>query len=88
MRKELRKGKVLIDWSQNEDCCTRRPSVYTRYVPRPSPGSQLPLQWKEVEAVVKNKKIEALCFTPDDVRRRIKKHGDLFEPVLKLRQNL
>jgi bifunctional non-homologous end joining protein LigD len=86
MRKDLRKGKVLIDWSQNDDHKTTV-CVYSLRA-TPQPGVSTPLQWKEVEAVVKNKKTETLRFTPDQVRARIKKHGDLFEPVLKLKQNL
>ena len=31
---------------------------------------------------------EAFRFSPDDVRARVKKHGDLFSPVLPLKQKL
>ena len=86
MRKDLRKGKVLIDWSQNDDHKTTV-CVYSLRA-TPHPGVSTPVQWPEVEAVVKRKKPEALRFSPDDVRQRLKQHGDLFEPVLKLRQNL
>ena len=86
MRKELRKGKVFIDWSQNDDHKTTV-CVYSLRA-TPTPFVSTPLQWKEVETAAKNAKAAALRFTPDDVLKRVKKHGDLFEPVLKLRQRL
>lgn len=86
MSKALRQGKVFIDWSQNDDHKTTV-CVYSLRA-TPTPFVSTPLEWKEVEAAVKKGKAAALRFTPDDVLRRVKQHGDLFEPVLKLKQNV
>ncbi|MGH9035978.1 MAG: non-homologous end-joining DNA ligase, partial [Acidimicrobiia bacterium] len=48
MAKELRKHKVLIDWSQNDEHKTTV-SVYSLRA-RPRPTVSAPLQWEEVEA--------------------------------------
>lgn len=86
MRKDLRPGKVFIDWSQNDDHKTTV-CVYSLRATA-QPGVSTPLQWQEVEAVLKKKKPAALRFSPDDVLARVKKHGDLFEPVLTLKQRI
>jgi len=86
MRKDLRKGKVLIDWSQNDDHKTTVCAYSLRATPQP--GVSTPVQWTEVETVVKRKKPEALRFSPADIPPRLKKHGDLFAPVLKLKQRI
>ena len=86
MRKDLRKGKVLIDWSQNDDHKTTV-CVYSLRA-TPHPGVSTPLQWKELEAGLKKKSLGALVFSPDDVRARLQKHGDLFAPVLTLKQRI
>jgi len=86
MRKELRKGRVFIDWSQNDDHKTTV-CVYSLRA-TPTPFVSTPLAWKEVETAAKNGKAATLRFTPEDVRRRIRKQGDLFDPVLTLEQNI
>ena len=47
-----------------------------------------PLTWEEVEAAVKAQDASALVFTAEKVLARVKKVGDLFEPVLNLKQRL
>jgi bifunctional non-homologous end joining protein LigD len=84
MSKSLRKGKVFVDWSQNDDKKTTVTVYSLRAKERPTVST--PLLWSEVEAAVAGKK--ALSFTSDEVLRRVKKHGDLFEPVLTLKQKL
>jgi bifunctional non-homologous end joining protein LigD len=84
MRKELRKGKVFIDWSQNDDHKTTVCVYSLRATPQPQVST--PLQWKEVETALRKKDPDLLRFGPDDISKRIKKYGDLFEPVLKLKQ--
>jgi bifunctional non-homologous end joining protein LigD len=86
MSKALRRGKVFIDWSQNDDHKTTV-CVYSLRA-TPTPFVSTPLKWTEVEAAVKKGKAAALRFSPDDVRARVKKHGDLFEPVLTLKQRI
>ncbi len=86
MLKELRKGKVLIDWSQNDDHKTTINAYSLRA--RPHPTVSTPLLWKEVEAAAKKKDASKLVFETEDVLKRAEKHGDLFEPVLTLKQKL
>jgi bifunctional non-homologous end joining protein LigD len=86
MSKALRKGKVFIDWSQNDEHKTTINAYSLRA--RPHPTVSTPLLWKEVEAAVKKKDAKRLVFETEDVLARVKKHGDLFEPVLTLKQRL
>jgi bifunctional non-homologous end joining protein LigD len=86
MLKKLRVGKVLIDWSQNDEHKTTV-SVYSLRA-TPNPQVSTPLTWTELERLRKKGDPDAFRFSPDDIRARVKKHGDLFEPVLKLKQKL
>ena len=86
MKKELRKGKVFVDWSQNDDHKTTS-CVYTlRGVPTPSVAA--PVEWRELEAAVDADDLSLLRFTPEQVLKRVKKKGDLFAPVETLKQKL
>ncbi|HEX2058764.1 MAG TPA: non-homologous end-joining DNA ligase [Actinomycetota bacterium] len=84
--KEARRGKVLIDWSQNDDHKTTV-SVYSLRA-RPRPTVSTPVTWDEVGAAASSADASKLVFEHDEVLRRVEEHGDLFEPVLKLRQKL
>ena len=84
--KAERVGKVLIDWSQNDDHKTTV-SVYSLRA-RPRPTVSTPVTWDEVEAALSGGDASALVFESHEVLARIEEHGDLFEPVLKLRQKL
>ena len=84
MSKSLRKGKVFVDWSQNDDKKTTV-SVYSLRA-KEHPTVSTPLQWREVAAAVKQR--VRLSFESDAVLSRVKKHGDLFAPVLTLKQKL
>lgn len=86
MQKALRKGKVLIDWSQNDDYKTTV-NVYSLRA-KSEPTVSTPLAWEEVEACLKRKDSQRLHFLGDDVLRRVEKRGDLFEQVLTLKQRL
>lgn len=86
MQKSLRKGKVLIDWSQN-DFHKTTVCVYSLRA-KETPTVSTPVTWKEVEKVVKTKKVEPLFFTPEEVLKRIKRFGDLMAEVLTLKQKL
>jgi bifunctional non-homologous end joining protein LigD len=86
MKKALRTGKVLVDWSQNERHKTTV-SVYSlRAMERPTVST--PLRWEEVEGVAASGDPAALTFTSDHVLARVAEHGDLFAPVLELEQEL
>jgi bifunctional non-homologous end joining protein LigD len=86
MAKELRRGKVFIDWSQNDQHKTTV-GVYSLRA-RSRPTVSTPVQWEELEEALKKKKPESLVFEADEVLERVEREGDLFEPVLKLKQNL
>ncbi|HEV3472738.1 MAG TPA: non-homologous end-joining DNA ligase [Actinomycetota bacterium] len=84
--KELRKKRVLIDWSQNDDHKTTV-SVYSLRA-RPTPTVSTPITWREVQGALRAEDAAKLTFTASDVLKRIARRGDLFEPVLKLRQKM
>ena len=86
MKKALRVGKVLVDWSQNDEHKTTI-SVYSLRA-RERPTVSTPLQWEEVERVLAKKNPKLVVFEAGDVLKRVEKMGDLFEPVLKLKQKL
>ena len=87
MAKTLRRGKVLIDWSQNSDFKTTV-CVYAMRAKDGGPFISMPVTWEELAKAVKSRKAEALFFKPDAAVKRIKRLGDLFAPVLKLKQKL
>ena len=86
MTKKLRKGKVLVDWSQNNRHKTTV-AVYSLRA-KDHPTASTPIEWDEVESTLKSGKAERLRFEAGHVLNRVEKRGDLFEPVLKLRQRL
>jgi bifunctional non-homologous end joining protein LigD len=86
MQKALRKGKVLIDWSQNDDHKTTV-NVYSLRA-KSQPTVSTPVTWKEVELTARKADAQFLVFDSEAALRRVKKHGDLFEPVLRLKQRL
>jgi bifunctional non-homologous end joining protein LigD len=81
-KKERRTGKVLIDWSQNDEKKTTV-SVYSLRA-RERPTVSTPLDWDEVEAGDP----DALVFEAADVLERVEQRGDLFAPVAELEQRL
>ena len=84
--KELRTGKVLIDWSQNDQYKTTV-NVYSLRA-RKRPTVSTPVTWDEVEKCLKAKDPEVLVFDSEQVLKRVEKLGDLFEPVVKKKQRL
>jgi bifunctional non-homologous end joining protein LigD len=84
--KELRTGRVLIDWSQNDQYKTTV-NVYSLRA-RARPTVSTPVSWDEVEKCLKSKDPSLLVFDSDQVLARVAKLGDLFEPVLKKKQKL
>jgi bifunctional non-homologous end joining protein LigD len=81
-KKELRRGKVLIDWSQNDEHKTTV-CVYSLRA-RERPTVSTPLAWEEVESGDPDE----LVFEADDVLARVDERGDLFAPVAELKQEL
>ncbi len=86
MKKSLRVNKVFVDWSQNDDYKTTVCVYSLRAKDRPTVST--PVTWKEVEACLKKEDPELLVFTSDQALARVEKMGDLFEPVLSLKQKL
>jgi bifunctional non-homologous end joining protein LigD len=86
MKKSLRRNKVLIDWSQNDEHKTTVCPYSLRARARPTVST--PVTWKEVESALAARDPSALVFEARDVLARVKKRGDLFAPVLTLKQKL
>jgi bifunctional non-homologous end joining protein LigD len=86
MVKSLRTGKVLVDWSQNDRNKTTVCAYSLRARPRPTVST--PVRWAEIERAARTRRAAGLVFEASDVLARVAKLGDLFEPVLSLRQRL
>jgi bifunctional non-homologous end joining protein LigD len=83
MKKDLRTGKVFIDWSQNADFKTTICAYSLRA--RPHPTVSTPVTWDEVDAAASG---EPLSFEAPDVLERVAEHGDLFAGTQTLEQEL
>jgi bifunctional non-homologous end joining protein LigD len=81
MAKQLRARKVFIDYSQNADYKTTV-AVYSLRAKRERPLVSMPVSWNEVESA------GAMEWSPEEAVARLRKRGDLFAPVLKVRQSL
>jgi bifunctional non-homologous end joining protein LigD len=86
MQKSLRHGKILVDWSQNDDHKTTINVYSLRAKERPMVST--PVTWEEVSRAFKKNDAKQLMFESKDVLKRVQKLGDLFAPVLTLKQKL
>ena len=86
MSKAKRPGKVLIDWSQNDQHKTTVCVYSLRAKERPTVST--PLEWDEVTAALESGKAGALVFDHADVLERVTAKGDLFAPLLSEEQEL
>jgi len=86
MSKNLRAGKVFIDWSQNDDHKTTI-CVYSLRA-KEKPYVSAPLSWAEVRDGLEKKRVDQFFLEPDQVIERVKQLGDLFAPVLSLKQKI
>jgi bifunctional non-homologous end joining protein LigD len=86
MAKELRPGKVLVDWSQNDEHKTTV-NVYSMRA-RDRPTVSTPVSWDEVDACLEAGDPSLLVFEYADVLSRVEREGDLFAPVLTQVQEL
>jgi bifunctional non-homologous end joining protein LigD len=86
MARDLRAGRVLIDWSQN----TEHKSTVCAYSvrARARPTVSTPVGWDEVEDALDRGDAGALVVEIDEVLERVRERGDLFQPVLTTRQGL
>jgi bifunctional non-homologous end joining protein LigD len=83
MRKALRGGKVLVDWSQNNAAKTTVVVYSLRARERPTVST--PVSWREVESC---RRPEELVFLAGDVLERVERLGDLFAPALRPERSL
>jgi bifunctional non-homologous end joining protein LigD len=86
MSKDLRPGKVLVDWSQNDEHKTTVNVYSLRAKDRPTVST--PVSWDEVNECLEAEDASLLVFEQDEVLRRVERDGDLFAPVLTLVQEL
>ncbi len=86
MAKALRKGKIFVDWSQNDEHKTTI-CVYSLRA-REQPTVSTPVTWDEVEEALKKKNGKALVFRCEQTLARVDKMGDLFSEVDTLKQKL
>jgi bifunctional non-homologous end joining protein LigD len=86
MKKSIRGGKVLVDWSQNDDHKTTI-CVYSLRA-RERPTVSTPVRWEEIEKAFEAKDAARLVFEAGTVLQRAETEGDLFAPVLEQEQSL
>ena len=86
MARAARGGKVFVDWSQNDQHKTTVCVYSLRAKDRPFVST--PVTWQEVNKALNANDPTQLEFEAADVLKRVAKKGDLFEPVLKLKQKL
>jgi bifunctional non-homologous end joining protein LigD len=86
MKKSLRPGKVLVDWSQNDPHKTTVCVYSLRAKERPTVST--PVTWEEVERCARSGDALALTFESEAVLQRVESSGDLFAPLLERKQKL
>ena len=86
MSKALRKGKIFVDWSQNDEHKTTI-CVYSLRA-KEEPTVSTPVTWEEVENTLKKKDAKRLVFRCEKTLQRVEKMGDLFEEVETRKQKL
>jgi bifunctional non-homologous end joining protein LigD len=86
MEKRLRQGKIFIDWSQNDAHKTTVCVYSLRAMEQPTVST--PLTWDEVAEAASRSSNTSVSFLTEEALQRIEDRGDLFEPVLKVKQKL
>ena len=86
MAKELRHGKVLVDWSQNDEHKTTA-TVYSLRA-RERPTASTPVSWDEVSDCHEHGDEGLLTFEADELLARADDQGDLFAAALGVHQDL
>jgi bifunctional non-homologous end joining protein LigD len=86
MRKDLRKGRIFVDWSQNDRHKTTV-CVYSLRA-RERPTVSMPVTWEELKVALQAKRPARLVFDAKAAIKRAEKLGDLFAAVLTLKQKL
>ena len=80
MAKNLRPGKVFVDWSQNDANKTTVAAYSLRLRPRPTVST--PVTWDEVSDALDGGDEDALTFETADALARAAELGDLYAPNL------
>ena len=86
MSKEVRRGRVFVDWSQNDRHKTTVCAYSLRARPRPSVST--PVTWDEVSDTLDAGDPDALTFEAPDVLERVAERGDLYGQNLTSDQSL
>jgi len=86
MTKRLRPGKVLVDWSQNDEHKTTV-TVYSLRA-RERPTASTPVTWEEVELCHERRDERELTFEADEMLTRVRDQGDLFAAAVGVEQEL
>jgi bifunctional non-homologous end joining protein LigD len=87
MPKTKRRGKVFVDWSQNAEYKSTV-AVYSLRAKANRPFVAMPVTWDGLTEAIKKSDGAQLFIEPDLALRRLNKTGDLFAPLLKLKQTL
>ncbi|MFP5328136.1 MAG: non-homologous end-joining DNA ligase [Acidimicrobiia bacterium] len=87
MAKDIRPGKVFVDWSQNDEHKTTV-AVYSMRAKTSRPTVSAPVSWAEIEACAESRDPESLVFLAGDVLERVAEQGDLFACMLDSEQEL
>lgn len=85
MAKNLRDGKVFIDWSQNSEHKTTV-CIYSLRAKHEEPFVSFPLDWDQLEKALKEGDLEAFLIRPEEALKRLEREGDLFADVLVTKQ--
>jgi bifunctional non-homologous end joining protein LigD len=86
MTRSKRSGKVLIDWSQNDQHKTTVCVYSLRAKERPLVST--PVEWEELSAALTAGDADRLVFDGVAVLERLESRGDLFAPLLSEKQDL
>lgn len=86
MATKLWRENVFINWSYNDQDKATIGVYSVRAWTRPTVSTPLP--WPEVERALKRNEMGRLVPEAEQVLQRSRGEGDLFEPVLQLRQEL
>ena len=87
MAKVARRGRVFVDYSQNVDFKSTA-SVYSLRARPDGPFISIPFEWREVASFLEKAEPARFFVQPEAAFQRVNKLGDLFAPVLKLKQEL
>ena len=87
MPKAKRRGKVFVDWSQNSEYKSTV-AAYSLRAKQDRPFVAMPVTWEELKKALNKADPSGLFFEPAASLKRLEESGDLFAPMLKLRQKL